>query len=219
MVQHATSREDWQYLCLNPVSNGIEFRPSSSNSNLYELVFVHNPDRQPFQSVFKIFPRIDQYATGDLFSKHPGKQHHWKYEGRKEDMIVFRDGYHFNPAIHEAIMSVHPAIQHCIVVGSGMDRPAAVIDLARRMGIDVESPAGNEEALDAIWPIISRVNQAVEPRVRLKREMIIFAKRSKPFVVVGMNVQRSSTAGLYDEELRMTYARAAERGVDEMEID
>ncbi|KAF2000971.1 hypothetical protein P154DRAFT_434088 [Amniculicola lignicola CBS 123094] len=82
LVQHTTDREDWQYMCLNPIYNGIQMRSVYPNSELYELWFIRNPEYQQFQGIFNYFPRQQEVAMSDLYSKHPTKEHHWKHEGR-----------------------------------------------------------------------------------------------------------------------------------------
>ncbi|OAG09382.1 acetyl-CoA synthetase-like protein, partial [Paraphaeosphaeria sporulosa] len=82
IIQHATDREDWQYMCINPKYNGIEWRPRGS---LYELVFKKSNDLADVQGIFKTSLRSQECSMGDLYSKHPTKPHHWKHEGRTDD--------------------------------------------------------------------------------------------------------------------------------------
>jgi acyl-CoA synthetase (AMP-forming)/AMP-acid ligase II len=209
LIQYTTDPEDWQYICLDPVHNGAEFRQTSATSSLYELVLVKDAVQEPFQGIFKVFSRLEEYPGGDVFSKHPTKPHHWKHEGRKEDMIVFRHGLTFNPTIHEHIISSHPAIQHCLLVGTGKDRPAAIIDLRHDAGLDPATVAGRAQALNSIWPTVERANRDADSEVRLQRDLIVFAKREKPFLIAGKgNVRRNATANLYEEEVATAYAQA-----------
>ena len=78
LIQHETDREDWDYICLNPVHNGIEMRPRGDN---FELVFLRTPDQERYQGAFEVFPRLQEYSMSDLYSKHPTKAYHWKHEG------------------------------------------------------------------------------------------------------------------------------------------
>jgi acyl-coenzyme A synthetase/AMP-(fatty) acid ligase len=211
LIQYATDREDWQYICLDHIHNGVEFRQTSAASDLYELVLVKDEAQEPFQGIFKVFPRSKEYLSGDVFSKHPTKCHHWKHEGRKDDMIVFRDGLTFNPTIHEHIISSHPAVQHCILVGTGKERPAAIIDLRHDAALDPATVDGRAQALDSIWPTVERANRDADSKVRLQRDHIVFAKREKPFLIAGKgNVRRNATAKLYEAEIAKAYAETAE---------
>src|SRR6186713_3226922 len=82
IIQHTTDREDWQYMCINPLYNGIEMRPVG---DLYELVFINGVEHAAQQTIFTLYPRKKEHPTADLYSKHPTKPHHWKFEGRKSD--------------------------------------------------------------------------------------------------------------------------------------
>ena len=116
VVQHVTDPEDWPYVCINPVWNGIEMRPVA---NLFELVYVRNPECEDFQAVFGANPHLTEYPMRDLYSQHPTKPHHWKHEGRKDDIIVFKNGCKFNPILHERLISAHPRVRACMIVGTG----------------------------------------------------------------------------------------------------
>jgi hypothetical protein len=85
LIQHETDKEDWQYVCLSPKYNGVEMRP---HGNLYEMVFTRQSEAADFQGVFKNYRYLKEYSMSDIYSKHPTKPHHWKYEGRVDDMIV-----------------------------------------------------------------------------------------------------------------------------------
>lgn len=80
VVQHSTDQNDWSYVCINPTYTGIEMRPVV---DLFELVYVIDAAYADYQGVFKTYPHLREFATQDLYSQHPKKFHHWKYEGRK----------------------------------------------------------------------------------------------------------------------------------------
>lgn len=64
-----------------------------------------------------------------LYSPRPTKPYHWRHQGREDDMIVFANGWNFNPIVHEQLIASHPAVKDIIVVGAGRCKPAAVIEL------------------------------------------------------------------------------------------
>lgn len=70
-MSYSTNRDDWEYICLCPSYNGIEFRRTNPTSNLYELIFVKDLRLDIFQSIFKVFPTLDEYSMNDLYSPHP----------------------------------------------------------------------------------------------------------------------------------------------------
>ncbi|KAF2267571.1 acetyl-CoA synthetase-like protein [Lojkania enalia] len=204
LVQHCTDPEDWQYVCFNPVLNGIIMRPVA---DLYELVFEKNPDQGVFQGVFNILPGVREFSMSDLYTKHPTKPHHWKLEGRKEDIIFLSDGMNFNPITHENIITTHPAVQNCLVVGTGKRRPGAIIELRREYYTEEEEQ--KRHVLEAIWPVIDEANGSVDARGRLEKGLIIFAKKEKPFTIAGNGiVRRKTTVKLYEPEIEQMFASA-----------
>lgn len=209
MVQHVTDPEDWSYVCLNPLLNGIEMRPVA---DLFELVYVRNPDCAQFQGVFKIFPHLLEYSMRDLYSRHPTKPHHWRHESRKDDIIVFQSGSKFNPMLHERTIAMHPRIHACLLVGTGKDRPAAIIELHPKHY--TEDASVQKSLLKEIWPYVRKANDVADNFGQLEQRYVIFAKSTKPFEMGLKNtVQRYATTRLYEQEIEDLYASIAEGGM------
>ncbi|KAF2867579.1 hypothetical protein BDV95DRAFT_610493 [Massariosphaeria phaeospora] len=208
VVQYATDREDWQCVCLSPTYNGIEMR---GTGNLYELVFVRDSKLECVQTAFKIDPQLKEHSMSDLYSKHPTKPHHWKYEGRKDDMITFRNGWRFNPRKHEHIIASHGAVRHCILVRTGKDRLAAIIEL--KSEFYTENKEQQEELLASLWPRIADANRSADTTAQLSTEHIIFARRHKSFAIAGKGfVQRRATVKMYAAEIEAIYGSPGRRG-------
>lgn len=209
VVQHATDREDWSYICINPVVNGIEMRPKS---DLFELVFVKNPVYADYQGVFKAYPYLNEFSMQDLYSPHPTKSYLWKHEGRKDEIIVFHNGWKFNPKVHERLIESHPLVNHAIVVGTGRDRPAVIIEIYPQFF--TESITEQSSLLEEIWPQVIQANNVVETYSQLERRYVIFATRNKPFEVgPDGTVQRKGTLDLYDDEINELYASVVSGGL------
>ena len=209
MVQHVTDPEDWSYVCLNPLLNGIEMRPVA---DLFELVYVRNPDCAQFQGVFKIFPHLLEYSMRDLYSRHPTKPHHWRHESRKDDIIVFQSGSKFNPMLHERTIAMHPRIHACLLVGTGKDRPAAIIELHPQYY--TEDASVQKSLLKEIWPYVQKANDVADTFGQLEQRYVIFAKDTKPFEMGLKNtVQRYATTRLYEQEIEDLYNSIAEGGM------
>ncbi|OCL15374.1 acetyl-CoA synthetase-like protein [Glonium stellatum] len=209
LVAYCTDREDWEYVCLSQVHNGIEFRRTSPTSNLYELFFVKDPRLDTFQGVFTVFPTLDEYSMNDLYSPHPTKPHHWRHEGRKDDMIVFANGWNFNPIVHEQLITAHPAVKHAILVGTGRYKPAALIEL--QSSYDATNEQARQEILEMIWPKICEANNLADSTGQLDVNHIVFADPGKPFLIAGKGtVQRKVTIDLYRDEIDLIYDRAGE---------
>lgn len=212
VVQHQTDREDWSYICINPTFNGIVMRPVGE---LFELVYIKKPAYADFQGAFKAYPSINEFSMQDLYSPHPSKPHHWKHEGRKDDIIIFKNGWKFHPMLHERAISSHPAVQQALVIGTGRDRPAVIIEL--KPEYYTEDPAQQANLLASMWPRIVSANNVVETYSQLERRYAIFAKRSKPFAI-GMKgvVQRKETISQYAEEIDELYKSIASGGLKEL---
>lgn len=212
VVQHQTDREDWSYICINPTFNGIEMRPVGE---LFELVYVRKPAYADFQGVFKIYPRIHEFSMQDLYSPHPSKPHHWKHEGRKDDILVFRNGWKFHPMVHERMVSSHPAVQHTLVIGTGRDKPAVIIELEPEYYTEDDSQ--RTILLEAIWPHVVSANNVVETYSQIERRYALFAKKSKPFVIGSDGaVQRKATVSQYEEEIDDLYKSIVSGGLKEL---
>lgn len=209
MVLHVTDREDWSYICINPLLNGIEMRPVAG---LFELVYVRKPECAGTQGVFKMFPHLLEYSMRDLYSKHPTKPHHWRHEGRKDDIIVFRNGTKFNPMLHERLIAQHPKVHACMLVGTGRSRPAAIIEMHSRYY--TEDSMAQKALVREIWPQVRKANDVADTAGQLEQRYVIFAKREKP-LEMGLKgtVQRYVTARLYMEEIENLYNSIAEGGL------
>ncbi|KAF1359699.1 hypothetical protein EJ07DRAFT_118554 [Lizonia empirigonia] len=170
MVQHVTDNEDWSYVCINPVLNGIEMRQVA---DLFELVYVKNSTCADFQGVFKVFPNLQEHSMRDLYSRHPTKPHHWKHEGRKDNIVVFRNGSKFNPVLHEPMIAMHLKVQACVLVGTDRDKPAAIIELQPQYY--TENTLAQQALKKEIWPQASKTNDVagtygqLEPSVSISQ--------------------------------------------------
>lgn len=120
-------------------------------------------------------------------------------------MIVFKSGWNFNPTKHETIICSHRLVRHCILVGTGRELPAAIIELRTEPSEDTD---GLRQAILAeLKPKIDEANSFADTSGQLREEAIIFAKQEKPFAIAGKGtVQRSATVALYNREIDELYA-------------
>ena len=208
-VQHPVDREDWAYIHINPAYNGIEMRPVAT---LFELVYVKRPEYADFQGIFKAFPHLQEFSMQDLYSPHPSKPNHWKHEGRKDDLLVFRSGSKFNPKVHESLIASHPKVQHALVVGTGRDKSAVIIEL--RSEYYTEDKSQQKMILESIWPLVVEANNLGETYSELEQRYVIFAKKNKPFQIsLKGTVLRKATTSLYAEEIDELYDSVASGGL------
>lgn len=69
--------EDWDWLQFMPCI-GAEFEKVPNDTNLWELVFVREPDMKRQQQVFVLIPDMEKFRSGDLFVKYPTKPDLWQ---------------------------------------------------------------------------------------------------------------------------------------------
>lgn len=163
------------------------------------------------QGIFKVLPQAEEYSMSSLYSRHPAKPHHWKHEGRTDDMIVFKSGWSFKPVRHEALISSHEAVESCILTGTGRNVPVALVQL--RAGLTVDREETRQALLAALAPSIDEANSVADSAGQLRKDAIVFAKGEKPFVIVGKGtVQRKATLALYEREIEELYASLGKTG-------
>lgn len=198
--------EHWKYMHVRP-SMQLEFRHRSGE--LYEAVIQRRSTPETEQPVFKIFPNIQEYSVGDLFSQHPSEPQLWQYHGRVDDLLVFATGEKFHPASVEKHITGHPEVESTLLVGD--QRPQAALLIAMNTGESLYSAEERSKAISRLWPTIIESNETCPVYAKLTKSHILFAHAQKPMVKTGKGaVQRSATIGLYEEELDRLFARASE---------
>lgn len=200
-------REFWKYFKFDLDFAGIEMRLVENTTNLYELVYIRDPDLSLFQAIFITFPDIDEYHSKDLFTKHPTEPDLWRYEGRLDDIIVLSNAEKLNPVAMEGTISSCPLVKGALVVGTGRFQTALLVE--------VENPPqsgqsrGKEKLLDSVWTYVEMANQQCPAYGRINRELIIFTQAKKPFIRAAKGtIQRTPTLRLYSEEINDMYANA-----------
>ncbi|KAJ5727271.1 NRPS-like enzyme [Penicillium malachiteum] len=196
--------EDWRYLQFNP-ELGVELRHVSGEE--YEAVVVRTPARQAYQFPFTIFPDRQEYHTNDLMVCHPTKPNLWRPSGRLDDVIVFLNGEKTNPiSFEQEIVSAHPEVTGCLVVGAQRFQASLIIELAGSKDLSVNERA---EMIEKLWPSIEEANIPTPAHARIAKSHIIFTSPEKPILRAGKGtVQRAGTLILYAQEIENMYADA-----------
>ena len=207
-LQLESDKDAWEYIHLSEELSGIEMREVSPG--IYELVFVRNPENEDKHFIWSTFPDLQEWSIKDLFRKHPTKPNHWLYEGRLDDLIVFRNISKFNPLGFEEELRTNPLIRYALIAGTGHEQTAALIEL--------EAAATNlsrEDTIDQIWPTIEAANKVAPKHALLMKTHILFAKDSKAFERTGKGtVQRNPTVRKYKEELDELYAEFGDKKLE-----
>ena len=194
---------NWKYVNIHP-DTGVAFEHVSED--LYELCFVRNPRIESYQPVFKLYPDLQQYRSGDLFTRHPSEPGLWKHQGRADDIIVFLTGEKTNPTTMEEHINGHREVRAALVAGAQRFQAALLIELATEETLSTSERA---EALERIWPTIQEANKECPAHAIVDKSHILFVDPSKPMLRAGKGtVQRRPTLSLYAEELQVLYADA-----------
>ncbi|CAJ2508729.1 Uu.00g137550.m01.CDS01 [Anthostomella pinea] len=212
---------DWDYLSFYPEYNGLEWRIASDRGNdktvaaivdpssaCYEPVIVKKKELLAYQAIFSVFPSLEQWRTGDLYTKHPTKPHTWKYAGRSDDMVCLATGNSFHPQGSEDRMTGHGLASGCVIFGQDHLQPVMLIELTEETTCRVsESSRDYDRVEEAIWKLVDSVNMDEPPRSKVARTHIIFAGPAKPFLRTSKGtIQRRATVAAYKDEIEAVYA-------------
>ena len=173
------------------------------------MVLVRSRNTEYLQAVFVTFPETSEWGTKDLYSKHPTKPHHWLYEGRADDVIVFNNGEKLNPLSLEQSIEGHPEIRSAIVIGTGRFQAGLLLDPVEG-NLDEDS---QNQVLRRVWPLIEEANGNTVAHGRINKNLIFFSNSEKPLLRTAKgSVRKKLSLELYSEEINNLY-EAAKAGI------
>ncbi|KAL8922381.1 MAG: hypothetical protein Q9208_005234 [Pyrenodesmia sp. 3 TL-2023] len=189
-------REDWFWFAFHPFS-GFELK--EVEPGIYEH-WVHRNKHWPlFQGIFHTFPAEQSINLKDLYVKHPTKPNLWAFTGRNDDIVVLSNGYKLMPLDTEAVITAHPAVAGCLVIGTGKHQAGLLIELKDQTSRD-------DELFDSIWSTVEKANSQSLHKNQLQRDYIAFAEPDKPFVRTDKGtVKRRATLALYADYIERFY--------------
>jgi len=201
-------QEDYAWTHFHPVM-GATLRHFSEG--LHELVLEKDSKTEKAQFVFQNFPHLAEWATKDLFSRHPTRDDLWRFRGRKDDITVLANGRNIEPGLMEGSVAAHPKVKAALLCGSGKTMTSLLVEATEPLGSAEESARLVQE----IWPIVESANEVINAHGRIQKPLILFATKGKPFMRAGKgSVQRSTTVKAYEQELEELF-RAAEKDLEE----
>lgn len=205
-VTYRTDPEDWEYICYCPKYNGIEWREHSDG--LFELVVAKDPALDLYQGPFKSHSKMREWSSKDLYSKHPTKANHWRFEARTDDLIVLSNGAKFNPSRLQCLVEEHPAVRSSLMTGGpGRLRPALLVELREPQ---MESTRKNE-VFEEVWAIVSKENETNPFQGRVLKLLVLILSSEKPFPRANKGtIQRAAAVQSFQPELDELY-RATEQ--------
>ncbi|KAG5797439.1 hypothetical protein H9Q69_003542 [Fusarium xylarioides] len=199
-------REDWHWFAFHPYS-GFEFK--EVQPGVYEHWVHRNENWALFQGIFYTFPDQDSVNLKDLYIRHPTKPNLWAFSGRSDDVVVLSNGYKISPLDTEALVTTHPAVEGCLMIGTGRPQAGLLIELKNH-------PEKNNELFDSIWAIVERANNSTFQKTRLQREYIAFSEADKPFIRTDkQTIKRRATLDLYADFIERFYISRGEEAEDE----
>ncbi|EQK99859.1 Male sterility, NAD-binding protein [Ophiocordyceps sinensis CO18] len=197
----------WQYFPFNMDAMGAEWRPLEGDDGLRELVFVRNDSDQGRrqQGVFYTFPDAREWATKDIFRRHPDLPNHWMYQGRIDNIIVFSTGEKLNPVSIEDAVTSHAKVKGAVVVGQQRFQPLLLIEPASHPTSEEEK----ERFIDELWPLVEEINKETVAHGRINRSFVGLTDAAKPLPRAGKgSIQRAAALKLYEEEIDNLYDNA-----------
>ncbi|KAK3167235.1 putative secondary metabolism biosynthetic enzyme [Lepraria neglecta] len=194
-------REDWLWFAFHPFS-GFEFK--EVEPGIYEH-WVHRNKHWPlFQGIFHTFPAEQAINFKDLYFKHPTKPNLWAFKGRSDDIVVLSNGYKISPLDTEAFVTTHPAIDGCLIIGTGKPQAGLLIELK-------DPSSRDNELFDSIWSTVEKANTLSLHKNQLQRDYITFAEPDKPFVRTDKGtVKRRATLALFADYIERFYSSRGE---------
>ena len=207
LSDHDREPGDWKYAQFHP-DIGIQLRELTDG--IHELYAIRDPRIEGQQPTFTIFPDAQEYASRDLFVRHPSKPNLWSWRARADDIIVFLNGEKTNPiSMEQHIVSRTPEIAAALVIGAQRFQAALLIEPAK-IGKDKElSPAERAAFIEGVWPIIEEANKDAPTHARIVKSHILMTHPQKPMLRAGKGtVQRSGTLRIYADDIESLYTDA-----------
>ncbi|ETS80548.1 hypothetical protein PFICI_08077 [Pestalotiopsis fici W106-1] len=193
-------REDWIYFCWHPWS-GFEFR--EIEPGLYEHHVVKNEHANLFQGLFHTFSDVHEMSLKDLYAKHPTKPNHWIYRGRADELIVLSNAQKFAPSAVETLVSSHPNVAGCLVIGSGKFQAGLLIEPKNSQ---VRNLSERNEMVDAIYGLVQQANELSPSYGTIGKDYIMFTRPDKPFLRTDKRtIKRRATLQMYAGDIDSLY--------------
>ncbi|KAI2634467.1 transferase family protein [Xylaria nigripes] len=191
------SRKDWHWFSFHP-SAGFEFKQLDTDT--YEHWVHRNEGWSLFQGIFHTFSDKQSINFKDLYMRHPTKPNLWAFKGRSDDLIVLSNGYKITPLETEAYITTHPAVEGCLIFGTGKPQAGLLIELK-------DPSTKSEELFESIWKTVEEANSISRHKNQLSKNFLIFAQPDKPFYRTDKRtVKRTATLTLYADYIERFYS-------------
>ncbi|KAI4184413.1 MAG: hypothetical protein LQ346_006125 [Caloplaca aetnensis] len=200
---------DWKYVHFHP-ELGLEMRHVADDT--FELYAVRDEKLKSTQPTFTLFPHLQEYASRDLFVRHPSpsKRDMWRWNARADDIIVFLNGEKTNPvSMEQHIVSSIVQVTAALVFGAQRFQAGLLVELATKR--KALSAAERATFVETIWPTVSEANRHAPSHARVTKSHILFVSPQKPMMRAGKGtIQRAGTLKAYQQEIDALYKDADE---------
>lgn len=204
--EYITEPENWDWFHFAEPEMGIKWGPideGNNESELFEMIIVRDKNLPQKQAVFANFPDMDEWNTKDIFRRHPNIPYYYKFQSRKDDVIVFSTGEKMNPINVEKGINGLSGVESSLVIGQKRPYPILLIELA--------GSANKDDTLPTIYEALEDLNKHSVKYAQIHRSDILIATPEKRFVRTPKGtVNRSQTNKLYENEISDMYDSAAD---------
>lgn len=206
MYRHGYDFErDWNYLQLHPAV-GARFDPLPEGA--FELVFKKTPEAEPHQTVFTMYPNLDEYRTKDLFTPHPFLSGVWTHASRSDDVVVFLNGEKANPTIFESHVCKHPEISAALMFGRQRLEAGLLIELCNQHPLSALERA---QTIQRLWPTIQSANHLLPGYAQVSQSHVCFTDPDTPILrTLKGSIRRHATLDQYAEKVNQLYNEVEE---------
>lgn len=215
--QLLTSADDWVYMHFAPTP-GMQFRETQSGSGQYELVLVRDHTDEHLYSIWHTFPKVSEWSTKDIFSRHPdwdnGKENYWSYEGRFDDLIIFANAAKYNPLAYEEALRSNTHVRCALVVGTGRNQALLLVELVAPLE-GLASKEDRKKVRGNVWDTVEKANETAPKHARIVKTHVLFAEEGRPFARAAKGaVMRAASVKSYEREIEEVYRDFGDKRLD-----
>ncbi|KAF4471132.1 hypothetical protein FALBO_1953 [Fusarium albosuccineum] len=193
-------KEDFLWVSFHPYAG---FQYTEIEKGLFEQRTVRNEHWALHQGIFHTFPDLQEFNLKDLFIKHPTKSNHWLYMGRSNDIICLEDAQKLSPIETEAIITAHPDVKGCVMIGNGQKFAALLVELKTAKPTD---PEKHEKLMESLGELVEKADQNQLLKGYLRRDYILFADSGRPLPRTEKGtISRRAALQLYEKEIEQFY--------------
>ncbi|KAF2134248.1 thioester reductase [Dothidotthia symphoricarpi CBS 119687] len=195
------SDKDWQYLRNYNPPQLLDFE--QRDDGLAELVIKPGWPHMAKQN------RSDgSFATADLFAPHPNYENAWLYHSRADSQLTLITGKKFDPASLEDAIATSPLLDDALIFGNSQPFPGVLL-----LRSEKASGISDEELLDAIKPIVEKMNRESQDHARIPHDMLI------PMPHQTQPLEKSSKGTIIRRAAESRFEDAIKRAYDSQESD